>query len=159
MHKSVLTLYMSVRGGDDWGKFYRIIQNAGPFYSGVFLFFTFFFIFALFNMLTGIFVEKTATASTPDRAELALNERRTARRNASEFKHVCKILDKENKGVVTWREFRKYIHDETMAAYMASIGLEIHDVEMFFNVVVGSATDGEISIDRFVNACMVLRGT
>merc|ERR1719253_549054 len=67
MGSSVLTLYEAVTGGDDWGNTYHVVVQAGVFYGGVFLLFTFFFILALFNILTGAIVEKAVESAAPDR--------------------------------------------------------------------------------------------
>jgi len=158
MPKTMLTLYMCVTGGDDWGIYYRIIAEAGLFYAATFLFYTFFFTFALFNMLTGIFVEKTVTVATPDRAELALQERRRHRRDAAEFKRMCKVLDQEHSGHVTWERFQQHMHDDTMVAYMGSIGLDIHDIRTFFDIVSQDDEGDYVSIDNLVQGCMVMKG-
>eukprot|EP00972_Heterocapsa_arctica_P088303 13023293-Heterocapsa_arctica.AAC.1 len=49
---------MSVTGGNDWSYYYDICAHAGNVYGFAFLFFTFFFVFSLTNILTSVFVEK-----------------------------------------------------------------------------------------------------
>ena len=41
-----LSLYLSVTGGNDWSVYYIVMTHIGSFYPGVFLSYTFFFIFA-----------------------------------------------------------------------------------------------------------------
>merc|ERR1711970_132099 len=55
--KAMLTLYMAAAGGVDWSGTYHMVQESGPLYGALFILFTFFFTFALFNILTGIMVE------------------------------------------------------------------------------------------------------
>jgi hypothetical protein len=158
MLATMLSLYMSVTGGNDWSVYYQVIAKAGPFYAGLYVLYTFFFTFALFNILTGIFVEKAVCAATPDRDDLVLVQRRKARQDAAEFRHLCHVLSGSQKDTVTWEDFERQMHNEVMVAYMAAIGLEVHDVELFFKIVAGTAEHGEVSIDRFVEGCMQMRG-
>ena len=37
-----------------------------------------------------------------------------------------------------WQEFNQHMQNEAMVAYMASIGLEVHEVELFFHMVAGA---------------------
>lgn len=46
-----------------------------------------------------------------------------------------------------------------MVAYLASVGLQVHEAELFFQIMTGSDTEGEVSIDRFVEGCMQMKGT
>merc|ERR550537_732928 len=45
-----------------------------------------------------------------------------------------------------------------MVSYMISIGLEVHDIDMFFQAVGGKYTS-EIDLDTFVEGCMTMRGS
>lgn len=158
MTTSMLSLYKAVTGGDDWGVYHEVIDKAGPLYSGFFIAFVFFFTFALFNILTGIFVEKAVVASAPDRDDLVLQQRRKARQDSAEFRHMCAVLDEGNTGTITWEDFEKQMRNEVMVSYMASVGLEVREVELFFHIVAG-ATSGAVSIDRFVEGCMQMKGS
>jgi hypothetical protein len=154
--RTMVSLYMAVTGGNDWVVYYNLVELLGDFYTLMFLFFTFFFAFALFNILTGVFVEKAVVAATPDREELVLEQRRKALKEAEEFRRLCMRLDLDHTGTITQDEFKENMQDGSMVAYMASVGLEVHDVELFFNVI---AEEGkEISIDRFVEGCMAMKG-
>jgi hypothetical protein len=153
--RTMLTLYMAMTGGQDWEVYYDVVEVLGTFYVLVFIFFTFFFSFALFNILTGVFVEKAVVAAQPDREELILQQRRKVLQEAEEFRRLCERLDKSKDGTITLEEFKENMQDEDMIAYMASVGLEIHDVTLFFNVIGGK---GEVSLDRFVEGCMSMRG-
>merc|ERR1719453_2455220 len=124
MLKSMLSLYMAVTGGNDWGPYYSVVETASPIYAVIFIFFTFFFTFALFNILTGIFVEKAVCTSLPDRDDLVLQQRQKARQDAQEFRHMCSVLDKGKKGTIRWKDFERHMENDVMVAYMASIGLE-----------------------------------
>merc|ERR1712061_514944 len=71
---SVLSLYSAVTGGVDWLEDYDLIKQIGGQYASMYLLFIFFFLFAVFNILTGMFVEKATIAALPDRDELVLSK-------------------------------------------------------------------------------------
>lgn len=150
---------MAVTGGDDWRLYYDIIERCGTFYTYVFLLFTFTFVFALFNILTGVIVEKAVSATQVDRDELILEQCLKSRKEADEFRALCKRLDTDSSGSITFEEFLECMEDERMVSYMATVGLEVHDVELFFKIVAkASSNDDRVDIDKFVEGCMSMRG-
>ena len=54
--------------------------------------------------IVGIFVEKAVLAASPDRDDLVLEQRRKARQDADEFRHMCKLLDEGKTGNITWED-------------------------------------------------------
>merc|ERR1719336_2919547 len=99
---TMLTLYMAVTGGDDWGTAFDIVKFAGLLYECLFIGFTFFFVFAVFNILTGVFVEKAVAAAMPDRDEQILEERRKLHKESEQFRALCSRLDRDSSGHINW---------------------------------------------------------
>jgi len=158
---TMLTLYMAVTGGDDWGNAYAIISTGGMFYSSLFIFFTFFFVFAVFNILTGVFVEKAVCAATPDMEARIMEYRKATQSCAAEVRHVCEALDKNGSGLISRGEFIASLDNEFFAAYLAAIGLDITDAQLFFDMLteVDGSTRDEVRIEQFVSGCLNMRGT
>lgn len=155
---TMLSLYMAVTGGDDWIVFWDIISAAGPFYAIVFLLFTFFFMFALFNILTGMLVEKAVSAAQPDRNDLVVMKQKKNREDADELLRMCKILDQDGGGTISRQEFDDMLENTIFTAYMSSLGLEVKDPQIFYSTIAGSPTLDEIPIEEFVDACVHMRG-
>ncbi|CAJ1363100.1 unnamed protein product [Effrenium voratum] len=153
---SMLSLYMAVTGGNDWAVYYDTVRRCGTFYNILFLLYSFFFVFALFNIMTGVFVERAMQAAIPDRDEMIYEEQKKLAKQVEDFKGLCNQLDTDGSGTITKAEFKKHMRSEQMVSYMSSVGLEMHDVEHFFRTVAGE--DQEVSIDRFVEGCMAMRG-
>merc|ERR1719253_1777758 len=55
--RSILSLYMAMSGGKDWGEYYVVLEDLPMQTRFVFLFFISFALFAVVNIVTGIFVE------------------------------------------------------------------------------------------------------
>lgn len=156
---AMLALYMSVTGGNDWAIFYDVVAAAGPLYSFLYLVYTFYFIFCVFNILTGILVEKAVSAAAPTRNDLVLQNRRKSREDEAELWRICMVLDRSHKGTITREDFNVMLENQVFVSYMSSLGLDIHDVERFFSTVAGCEKGGEVSIDRFVKGAISMRGT
>merc|ERR1712232_835858 len=70
-----------------------------------------------------------------------------------------KRLDTDGSGQISFDEFVGCMQDERLVSYMASVGLEVHDVELFFRIVANADTaDVQVDVDQFVTGCMSMRG-
>lgn len=156
MLKAMLSLYMAMTGGNDWGTLFRTVSYAGQSYALLFLVFTFLIFFAVFNILTGVFVEKAVVAAQPSREEFILEQHRKIEEDAKEFKHMCHLLDINNTGTISRDEVAQAMENELMVAYMTAIGIQVRQETNLFDMV--GVNEEEISIDRFVDGCMALRG-
>ncbi|CAK9069102.1 unnamed protein product [Durusdinium trenchii] len=154
---SMLSLYLSVTGGNDWSMYYAVMVQIGSFYPAVFLSYTFFFIFALFNILTGVFVERAVAASLPDREELISEERKKLLKQVEELRALFKDLDTDASGKITKSEFINDMKDDRIVSYMHSLGLEMHDAEHFFDIIADHCQ--EVDIDTFIEHSMAMKGS
>lgn len=155
--RAMSSLYMAVTGGNDWAFYLNIVARAGIPYEILFFLFTFVFVFALLNILTGIFVEKAVVAAQPDREEMIAEQCRKRIQDAAEFHHLCCVLDADHTGTISRDEFMSSMRSELMRSYMAAKGIEVRDVDLFFDIVGASDAD-EVSIERFVQGCMNIKG-
>merc|ERR1712166_1556295 len=58
MYRSMPSFYKAGTGGADWEVYFHLLEKCGMFYASIFVFYTVFFYIAVFNILTGLFVEK-----------------------------------------------------------------------------------------------------
>mmetsp|Transcript_100934 Transcript_100934/g.281172 ORF Transcript_100934/g.281172 Transcript_100934/m.281172 type:complete len:620 (-) Transcript_100934:185-2044(-) len=152
------TLFGTVSGGYEWSMVYELLLPTGRFFAVAFMGFIFFFMFALFNILTGIIVERAVAAAAPARAEQVLEVRRAMVEAKDEFKRICGILDLDHTGTLSLDELKQSMENPMMVAYLASAGIAINEVELFFSVIAGSSEVKEVDIDMFVRGCMTMKG-
>jgi len=156
---SMLSLYMAVTGGNDWSVYYEATIAMGSFYPVVFLSYTFFFIFALFNILTGVFVERAVAAALPDREELIAQERKKILKQVEDLRALFKALDSDRSGKISKAEFLADMEDDRIVSYMHTLGLDMHDAEHFFDLLASDRNQQEVDIDTFIEHCMSMKGT
>ena len=155
--ETMVLLYMSVTGGNDWIQYYKVFQQLQSYYHWLYLGFIFFFTFALFNILTALFVEKAVAASRPDRQQQMSLERRKFAEQAAELCELFSKMDRDNNGRITKEEFVECMEDGDIISYMLSVGLDVYDANYLFELVADSS--GELEISRFVDGCMAVKGT
>ncbi|CAE7870325.1 dnaJ, partial [Symbiodinium necroappetens] len=155
----MLSLYMAVTGGNDWSVYYEATLAMGSFYPVVFLSYTFFFIFALFNILTGVFVERAVAAALPDREELIAQERKKILKQVEDLRALFKALDSDRSGKISKAEFLADMEDDRIVSYMHTLGLDMHDAEHFFDLLANDRNQQEVDIDTFIEHCMSMKGT
>merc|ERR1712232_199243 len=120
---SMVSLYMAVTGGNDWTVYYDSLQLAGHVYGLLFIVYIFLSLIAIMNLLTGMFVEKAVRAAMPDREELILEQHKAIIEQAKEFRKLCRALDLDKTGTISFQDFAASLKDETIVAHMVSIGL------------------------------------
>jgi len=155
---AMATLYMATTGGDDWRNFYDALGQTGSMNALIFIFFISFFNFAVFNVLTGIFVENAMKVSKEDRDMLVVEQRRKEMFDTESLRRLCHQMDEDASGTITWSEFEEALNKGTVSTHLAAIGLDVHDAEMFFEMLASISGSDEVNIDDFVLGCMRMKG-
>ena len=135
VQQAMISLYMATTGGLDWANLWDVLIKTGFWNAMFFLLFTFLFIFCVFNLLTGLFVNQ-ATNSAQQQKDMAIFEQRTKEKeHVEELQQICKAADKDNDGHISPKEFRAMMEDNHVLLWLASIGLDIADAKMFFDLM------------------------
>lgn len=155
---AMLSLYMATTGGEDWGMYYRMVAQIGFPYTAIFLFYTAFFSFTLFNILTGMVVENVVKASDRDEEARTLEYRRKRRQHHYGLTKLFAQLDTDGSGKISFDEFKAGMQSENVQASMSRLGLDPFDSELFFMMLASVSEDGGVDPEAFVSGCMQLRG-
>jgi len=156
---AVLSLYMSGTGGLDWGDLYALLKPTGSFYACIFIFYTAFFTFAVFNILTGMFVDNMRSISDTDDAYLVLQYRREQKRITREIRHLFQEVDADGSGHLTMSELEEAMKTEKGQSILDSLSLDVRDAETFFQMLAKIAGHNRIDAEAFVEGCMRMKGT
>jgi len=156
VQQTMMTLYMTATGGDDWAVFYSVIKQTGFFNAALFIAYIGFVEIAVMNVLTGLFVESAMKLAQPDQESCAFEARRAENAQRLQLMQLCEDLDKNASGTLTKQEFSKSMENGTLKYFLATLGLDIRDFGRFFELL--DFTGGEIEIGLFVDACIKLKG-
>jgi len=148
LSRSILSLFASITGGVDWEDMVDpLIEHIHPVLAIIFCAYIAFGVFALLNVVTGLFVQSAMTAALQDRESYLVN-------------HVRELFvesDADGSGVVSWGEFQAQLNSKSMKEYFKHLDIDISEAQGLFSLL-DSNSDGEITADEFLNGSLRLRG-
>eukprot|EP00929_Paragymnodinium_shiwhaense_P063666 TRINITY_DN31819_c1_g2_i3.p1 TRINITY_DN31819_c1_g2~~TRINITY_DN31819_c1_g2_i3.p1 ORF type:complete len:326 (-),score=85.59 TRINITY_DN31819_c1_g2_i3:87-1064(-) len=126
----------------------------------VFLFFVFFFVVAVWNIVTSLFIERTMELAKPDVEDLMLLKRRHDLEDAKELMHLCRLVDMDNSNTISFDEFEQFMQNEELRQYFDVRGIDVKDADMFFRMLCAAAevSGEEVDLETFIGGCMRLKG-
>jgi len=157
MPDAVVSLYMAMSGGEDWGNIMVSLDPLPPEYRFFFLVFITFAVLALLNVVTAIFVETAMQMSQNDKELVVMEELKSKDEFVAVMQQVFEELDTNDSGALSLEEFEKHIEDEKIVAFLSSMGLDVSQVRTLFTLLDVDRT-GEVDLEEFVSGCLRLRG-
>jgi hypothetical protein len=143
---AVLSLFQALTGGLDWQNLVDpLIRDLGWFHALLFCFFICFSVFALLNVLTGVFVENSVAKAKQDKEELISYQAHKI------FRH----LDIDSSGTLTWEEFEEQLDHPYMKQYFETIQIDIAEAHDLFKLL-DTSNDGDIDVEEFLSGCLRL---
>lgn len=155
--RSMLSLFISLSGGEDWAVVMEVLEPLPGYYSFVFLVFITFAVLALLNVITAVFIQ-TAIKQTEADVELVVAEEMAQRAEfTAVMQQVFMELDQNNSGALTYDEFEQHIEDDKIMAYLQTLELDATQIRSLFMLLDVDRT-GEVDLDEFVTGCVRLKG-
>merc|ERR1719161_467270 len=155
--QGMLTLFQAMSGGFDWGELYDPLKEVGDWYRFLFLFFYFFTVLGILNIVTGLFCEGAAENARHERGQKELEEMRKNIKIQKAIRSIFKALDADGSGRVDAAEFQWIVQDQQMLDYFAQMSLDPSEVAELFFLLDRDCT-GEVDIDEFVGGLMQIKG-
>jgi hypothetical protein len=168
VQQCVLVLFKTLTGGDDWGRFHKLLVPVGL-ASTVFIFYVCVSQLALINIVTGIFVDNALRLSEPEVEQKAEDKYRRDKELAQAL--MQHLLKEDGNSRLSKAEFRDILVSGKLSTFLRY--LEIDPVwsrlnlPLIFDKVVEQSEeyrqgdipdDAEVEIQSFVEMCMSLRG-
>lgn len=152
--RTALTLFESVVGGVSWDEVVNLlIVHVSPVAGLAFVIYIAFCVFALLNVVTGVFVEKATSIAKEGTEESAA-------------KQINDLFMKEHEGanresyqaVITWERFNQMLDTEEMQRYFKVINVDPSEGLGLFRLL---DVDGSGTLDpkELVDGLLRLRGT
>jgi hypothetical protein len=168
VQRCVLTLFMTLTGGGDWGDIHSLLLPVGM-ASTVFIFYVCLSQLALINIVTGIFCDNAMKLSEPDVTQKADDQFENDKELAKALLKLFLTVDHEDDGLLNKGEFQEMLESGRLANFLMYLGIdplwsETH-LPMLFDRIVevkGISPDraGVTWVDAsiLVETCMSLRG-
>lgn len=162
VQSTIITLAMCTTGGKDWEDVWRLIKPLGWFTTAAFLFYISFFIVALMNILTGIFVDSAMKHSKPDDKEALLEHRKRLKEETAEVICILQAIDTNEDGTLERSEFREAMQNERISHALSALGIDIKHADTFFDTLVdgnaGGAEDQAVDLEHLGRQIVRLKG-
>lgn len=147
--RTILTLFESVAGGLSWDQAVDpLIREISPFMGLLYPMYVAIAMYAMGNVITGVFVE-------------ALLE------NAKETKDLCALdsiratflaADSDGSGTVCYEEFQEQLKNQNTQTFLRDLDLQVSEAENMFRLFDHDG-DGELQMEAFIRGFLNLRGT
>jgi len=157
LYRSIMSLFMAMTGGKDWGLFFASLELVSWFHQLFFLGFLVFSLFAVVNIVTGVFVDSAMTASSSDNAMMIQEEIAKKQALLSQLREAFEDLDMEGDGIFDADEFEERLRDERVSAYFQSMKLDVKEAQTIFRLL-DKDNSNSISIEEFVEGIASLMG-
>lgn len=151
------TLFMSVTGGVSWAECVLVLQEMGPMYDMVFMFYVAFVQICVLNIVTGVFVDTVHQMYRPEREEMVERESAKRKQVLNLVRSIFEDADEDGSGTITWKEFSNCLSDEQIVMYLASLEIDITQAREIFDAIDYDNTN-EVSIDEVVIGLLEMKG-
>jgi len=146
--RSMLSLFEAISEGVHWAEAMDpLVEYCSPWFAVVFLCYIVFALFALLNVVTGLFVEAAIATATEDKKVVLMQQ-------------MCQMFldcDDDQSGTVSWEEFKEHLDNPQMETYLKELDIDKAEAPMLFRLLDGESS-GEIGAEELVGGCLRLHG-
>mmetsp|Transcript_3781 Transcript_3781/g.8679 ORF Transcript_3781/g.8679 Transcript_3781/m.8679 type:complete len:393 (+) Transcript_3781:1-1179(+) len=155
--RSMFTLFKAIAGGISWHEVVEPLSDIGWFWVMLFCFFIVVSVFAILNVVTGVFCQSAIESAQRDQDMMMQSIIANRHYHATKMKGLFQDIDSDQSGFITLQELESRMEDEAVKAYFTSLELDVHDAWTFFKLL--DTDEGHtIEIEEFIIGCMQLRG-
>jgi len=146
LSRTALTLFEAIAGGVSWDEAVKpVISDVSPFMGVVFCCYILGVVFAMMNVVTGVFVEQAIRTAQQDKDQYMTS-------------HISDLFfTPDHNRVITWEEFRKKMNCNEMQEYFKSINVDPNEARGLFDLLDVDG-NGEVDAHELINGCLRLRG-
>jgi len=153
VHQSTITLYMAVTGGSDWEPLAEPIREVGPIYYTLFLGYIAFFMIAVLNVLTGMFVDTAMKVGESDSAAVLEQIEESSHQQVDNLRSFLQSLDTEQTNTITWDAVQSNVKAEPMEDFLHVFQMNLGEMKHVYQSVEMVRGEGEVDIIDFVAGC------
>merc|ERR1711879_232079 len=143
---------MASTGGEDWGNISNPLMRVGKPIFYAFLVYVAFFLFAVINAVTSLFVEATMTRAACDNIMAIHWQLEKKDKHIASLKEFFQELDVDQDGMISLDDFVAGIFRPRLQAFAACLGIDVYDTLAFFKTLSGNMNK-LIDLETFVIGC------
>lgn len=157
LQDAMLSLFMSIAGGVSWEAVIRPLRAVSEFWGALFVFYISFTLFAVLNVVTGVFCQSAIESAQNDHTAVVHSILKNKKAHVDKIKALFSQLGDEKTGAISFAMFEEKIHSPAVQAYFEVLGLDVWDAWSFFKLL-DLDNGGEVEVEEFLMGCLRLRG-
>lgn len=160
LYMTMYSLFKGISGGSDWGDFADPLSRISPGLAICFCFYICFAVFAVLNVVTGVFVENAIKSKDEDQDLLQMEVQATREKLIQKAIHVFETADCENPGELDADEFQRHLNDPAIRKYFSQLGIDVSGAQSASGLftLLDFDCNGVVDVDEFIFGCERLKG-
>ncbi|CAE7506028.1 CACNA1I [Symbiodinium natans] len=156
---SILTLYMAMSGGQNWHVYYDSLatMKGGEFWCLLYILYITFAMFAVVNIVTGVFVDTALQSSKNDREVVVQEELEQKHDYLRQLHQLFQAIDENSEGRITREVLQQAFKHETILAFFSHLKIDVPDATTLFDLL-DFDQSGAIDLEEFLHGCYQLHG-
>jgi len=154
---TVYTLFMCMSGGINWGTASQPMRGPGWVLEAIVIGFVFFMVFAVTNIVNGVFVDGAIELARRDRTTMLEKQREDEESNEKHLIHLLTLMDTDGDQTITFDEFAVSLESKEVVDYISALEVEISDAKVFFQMLDVDGS-GKVDIIEFISGMRKFRG-
>lgn len=155
--RTVYTLFQAMSGGISWGEVANPLGDLGVLYEVMFNVYITFVVFAVMNVVTGIFCQNAIECAAKDEEEVIAEQMDAQGEYVARLQKLFTNLNEYNDGEVTIDDFLNHMENPKVQAYFSAMGLDAADAQTIFRVL-DTDNGGSVEMSEFISGCLKIRG-
>lgn len=124
----------------------------------VFCFYIFFTVFAILNIITGVFLDSALNACRSDESECIHEQLQTEESSLRALQKLFNEVDQDGSGCIGFYSFSNRLEDPQVRAHLSNLGIDVDEAEGLFKLL-DLDSSGSITTEEFLYGCMRIKGT
>jgi len=149
LDRSMLSLFWSISGGLSWSEAMIPLKHYNFVWPTIlFVFYVASMVFAVLNVLTGVFVNSATSAATSEKERRILNT----------LQKIFKDADDDESGNLTYAEFTSLMKHKDIGVCLQSLDIRPAQANHLFELI-DADQSGVVEIEEFLHGCDRLQGS
>lgn len=153
------TLFLTISGGISWGELAPPLMLVNPVVTPILTLYIALATFCVLNIVTGVFVDRSAAMALQDEENMMLEEIQNRNRWIKEIETLFAKADTDQSGNVEWEEFENALADLRVQLCFKNLGIDLHKVslEQIWQLI-DFDNKGYIEISEFADCLLEMHG-
>mmetsp|Transcript_8158 Transcript_8158/g.19463 ORF Transcript_8158/g.19463 Transcript_8158/m.19463 type:complete len:637 (-) Transcript_8158:3-1913(-) len=157
LEDSMHTLFASITGGLTWSEVSDALAEVDGIWRLVFEAYIAFCLFAVLNVMTGVFCQSAIESAERDHELILQNVAQEKQKYFRAVRRLFSQLDRNEDGGITVKEFKAAMRDPSLLAVFDALEINAGDAWALFTQLDRDG-DCEVSVEEFLEGCMLLKG-